>query len=47
VHHLAKGEEFAFLLGHTDWPLDLIFMPDGKELISASKDGTARVWKLT
>src|SRR5262245_18812981 len=36
----------AVLLGHTDWPLDLAFTSDGKELVSAGKDGTVRFWKV-
>jgi WD40 repeat protein len=32
------------LLGHTDSILDLSFTPDGKSLVSASKDGTLRFW---
>ncbi|HKB05814.1 MAG TPA: protein kinase [Gemmataceae bacterium] len=40
------GRARAVLLGHTDWPLDLAFTPDAKELISAGKDGTVRHWRL-
>jgi serine/threonine protein kinase/WD40 repeat protein len=40
------GREPCILIGHTDWPLDLAFTADGKELLSASKDGTVRYWKL-
>jgi serine/threonine protein kinase len=40
------GAEKAVLLGHSDWILDLAFSADGKELVSTSKDGTVRTWKL-
>jgi serine/threonine protein kinase/WD40 repeat protein len=46
VWDTKTGAEKAVLLGHTDWILDLVFSPDGKGLISASKDGTVRSWKL-
>jgi serine/threonine protein kinase len=42
----ATGDERAVLLGLTDWTLDLAFTPDGKRLLSASKDGTLRWWDL-
>ncbi|KDO33510.1 hypothetical protein SPRG_02318 [Saprolegnia parasitica CBS 223.65] len=34
------------LSGHTDIVMALAVSPDGKYLVSASKDGTARVWDL-
>jgi WD40 repeat protein len=43
----STGQERAVLLGHTDWLLDLAFLPDGKEIVSASKDGTVRFWNLS
>ena len=36
----------AMLLGHTDTVLDVTFADDGKSILSASKDGTLRFWKL-
>ena len=34
------------LLGHTDDVTSVAFFPDGKQLMSASKDGTIRVWDI-
>ena len=34
------------LLGHTDVVTSVAFFPDGKQLTSASKDGTIRVWDV-
>jgi serine/threonine protein kinase len=42
----ATGRERAVLLGHSDWVLELAFTPDGKELVTGSKDGTVRHWRL-
>ena len=39
--------ERAVLLGHTDCTLALAFTSDGKELVSAGKDGTVRFWNLS
>jgi tRNA A-37 threonylcarbamoyl transferase component Bud32/WD40 repeat protein len=41
-----SGNEQAVLLGHTDWPLDLAFVPAGQQLVSAGKDGTVRWWAV-
>ncbi|KAJ7246869.1 WD40-repeat-containing domain protein [Mycena haematopus] len=30
--------------GHTDWVLSLVFSPNGKQIVSGSKDHTVRVW---
>ena len=34
------------LVGHTDDVTSLAFFPDAKQIISASKDGTIRVWNI-
>ncbi|KAK6499548.1 hypothetical protein TWF506_004177 [Arthrobotrys conoides] len=30
--------------GHTSWVMDVIFSPDGKTLVSASRDGSIKLW---
>jgi WD40 repeat protein len=34
------------LTGHTDLVQDIVFTPDGRKILSASRDGTVRVWSL-
>jgi WD40 repeat protein len=48
VHLLnpADGKERAILKGHTGPIHDLAFLPDGQHVVSASRDGSARVWTL-
>ena len=35
------------LIGHDNWVNDLVFVPSGKYLISASDDKSMRVWDLS
>jgi serine/threonine protein kinase len=42
----TESAEKAMLLGHTDWVLDLKFGDDGKEVVTASKDGSVMFWRL-
>jgi WD40 repeat protein len=35
------------LVGHSRPVLGVTFSPDGKRLVSASEDGTLKVWELT
>ena len=42
----ASGQPLQRLSGHEDGILALAFSPDGKTLLSGSKDGTARLWAL-
>ena len=40
------GQEIQQLTGHEDIIFDLDFSPDGTELASASRDGTAKIWDI-
>ncbi|MGO9170542.1 MAG: caspase family protein [Rhodomicrobium sp.] len=44
LYNFASGELTALLKGHTDVVDSLAFSPDGRQLISGSKDGTAILW---
>ena len=46
IWETATGRELLTLPGHTDWVMGLAFNPDGKQLASASLDGTVKVWSL-
>jgi WD40 repeat protein len=41
------NRELADLIGHTDTLNNAVFSPDGKHIVTASSDGTARVWDLS
>jgi WD40 repeat protein/serine/threonine protein kinase len=41
---LARDAEDFALLGHTDRVRSIAYSPDGQRLVTASYDGTARVW---
>jgi WD40 repeat protein len=41
---VATGKERTTLSGHTNMVMSVAFTPDGKELASASWDGTVKVW---
>ena len=41
---LPDGTSVFILRGHTDAVLDVAFSPDGKKIVSASDDITARIW---
>jgi WD40 repeat protein len=40
----ATGHETLTFKGHRDQVTGLAFSPDGKRLVSASADGTLKVW---
>jgi hypothetical protein len=40
----APGRELAVLEGHHGWVMSAAFSPDGKRIVTASDDKTARVW---
>jgi WD40 repeat protein len=40
------GRELFTLSGHTGWVMDIAISPDGKQLTSASMDGTVKIWSL-
>jgi len=39
-----SGKTLATLAGHTDRVVGVVFSPDGQRVVTASRDGTARVW---
>ena len=46
IWNVETGETVQTLLGHTDSIRGVEFTPDGEQLISASKDGTIRIWDV-
>src|SRR5262249_44767049 len=47
VHDADTGAEVHVLRGHGDQVNSVAFSPDGKRLVTASWDGTARLWDVT
>jgi WD40 repeat protein len=45
VWELATGQRLA-TLDHPDWTFTALFSPDGKQLLTACRDGMARLWDL-
>ena len=41
---MGSAKLLATLAGHTDRVVGVVFSPDGKLVVTASRDGTARVW---
>ena len=44
IWDVVTGAELATLAGHTKDVTDVSFSPDGRQVVSASADGTAKVW---
>jgi WD40 repeat protein len=44
VWDVATGEEVAVLRGHEHHVYSAAFAPDGARIVTASRDGTARIW---
>jgi WD40 repeat protein len=44
---LQTGEPFLTLFGHKEWVHSLAISPDGRTLVSGSKDKTVRIWNLS
>jgi WD40 repeat protein len=42
-----SGRPLGQMTNHTDWVTGLAFTPDGQQLVSASGDGTIRIWSVT
>jgi WD40 repeat protein len=40
----VQGNRLADLKGHTSYVNSAVFSPDGKRIVTASRDGTAVVW---
>ncbi|NJO71356.1 MAG: hypothetical protein HC825_06015, partial [Oscillatoriales cyanobacterium RM1_1_9] len=45
--HLPSGKLLKTLKGHSGSIRPLVFSPDGKTLVSGSRDKTIRVWRLS
>jgi WD40 repeat protein len=39
-----QGNELAVLRGHENYIRSAVFSPDGQTILTASEDGTARLW---
>src|SRR5262249_56678796 len=46
VWDLSTGRESAVLRGHEQDVTDAVFSPDGKVLVTCSRDHTARLWQV-
>ena len=42
-----SGESITSLVGHDAWVMAVAFTPDGRLVVTSSKDGTARTWDAT
>ena len=46
IRDVSTPQSIVQLVGHTDDVLSVAFFPDGKQMMSASKDGTMRMWDV-
>ena len=44
VHGLKSGKMLKEFVGHTSYVNDVVYSPDGSQIISAASDSTVRVW---
>jgi WD40 repeat protein len=44
VWDLESGKQLFTLRGHIDWVRRVAYSPDGKWIVTGSKDKTAKVW---
>ncbi len=38
------SEHVKILSGHTDWVVSVAYSPDGRHIVSGSRDSTIRIW---
>jgi len=43
---IASGRQVQSFKGHSQWILSLAISPDGRTLLTGSRDGTARLWPI-
>lgn len=46
LNHLPRPEPVGTFRGHSEIVWSVVFLPNGKELVSASNDGSIRLWNL-
>lgn len=46
VYEAEGGTELVSLAGHSQWVVSMVFTPSGSELLTASWDGTLKLWDL-
>src|SRR5262249_23051023 len=46
IYNVSTGKEQKRFSGHRGSVSALVFSPDGKAVVSASRDGTARIWDV-